>query len=55
MREPLSSVAWQHAQQWAIDNQANPDQVAYALVPDASMGSWVERIEHLSNATINRG
>lgn len=48
--EPLSSVGAQYAEQWCVDNQANPHQVAFALV-DKVTG---ERIEHLSNAKLNR-
>lgn len=49
--QPMSSVAAQYAMQWAIDNQANFDQVAYALVHKTTG----ERIVHHSNATINKG
>lgn len=51
LKAPMSAVAAQYAWQWAIDNQANSDMVAYALV-NKETG---ERIEHMSNATMNKG
>lgn len=48
--QPLSAVAAQYASQYAVDNQMNPHQIAYALV-NKTTG---ERIEHVSNATANR-
>lgn len=49
--EPSSCIGSLHASQWAVDNQANPHLIAFALV-NVNTG---ERIEHLSNATINKG
>lgn len=49
--EPISAVASLYASQWAVENQANPHQIAFALVNTESG----ERIEHLSNAKVNKG
>ena len=50
MKEPWSTAGRLHACQWAIDNQANPDQVAFRLVCDETG----EKIPHMSYATANR-
>ena len=48
--EPMSGVASQYADQYAIDRQMNPHQIAFALV-NKQTG---ERIEHMSDAQINK-
>jgi hypothetical protein len=49
--EPMSSVASQYADQYAIDRQMNPHQIAFRLVHKITG----ETIEHISNAQANKG